>query len=120
MLRTMAFAQSRVAPHRRFVRPSPEAVERLSRLLFAIAAVAAYATLLYLGRGVTFFQDEWRFIDVAGPYGTPHDWVRPHNEHWSTLAFLLYRTVFLVSGLATYLPYLAVLLALHLLAATAV
>ena len=94
-------------------------IGRLVVILFVILAAASWAALLYLGRGVTFFQDEWRFVDVAGPFGTADDLFRPHNEHWSTLPFLLYRAIFNVFGLSTYLPYLAVLLALHVAAAAA-
>ncbi len=91
-------------------------VARACDLLFVVAAIATWIVLLYLGRGMTFFYDEWSFIQtIDGPYGTLRDWFVPHNEHWSTLPFLVYRTVFAVVGLSSYLPYLGVLLAVHVL-----
>jgi hypothetical protein len=78
-------------------------------------AVAAFVVLLYLGRNGTFYHDEWTFIGQRG--GTLTDWFGPHNEHWSTVPFFIYRVLLLTVGLTSYLPYLAVLLALHLVAA---
>ena len=91
-------------------------IDRRAIVLFGVLALGSWAALLYLGRGVTFLQDEWRFIDVVGPFGTLGDLMRPQNEHWSTLPFLLYRMIFNVVGLSSYLPYLAVVLALHVVA----
>ena len=78
-------------------------------------AATAFAVLLYLGRNGTFYHDEWTFIGQRG--GTLTDWFGPHNEHWSTVPFFVYRVLLLTVGLTSYLPYLAVLLALHLVAA---
>ena len=96
---------------------TPRPIDRWAIVLFGVLALGSWAALLYLGRGVTFFQDEWRFIDVVGPFGTLDDLLKPQNEHWSTLPFLLYRAIFNVVGLSSYLPYLAVVLALHVVAA---
>ena len=43
-------------------------------------------------------------------YGLLH----PHNEHWSTLPILVYRGLVNLVGVRTYVPFLAVLVALHL------
>jgi hypothetical protein len=85
---------------------------------FAAMAAAAYVGLFYLGRHGTFFQDEWAFIE-GDPLSAPTDWLAPHNEHWSTLPRILYRVLLLTFGLRTHLPYLAVLLLLHVAAASA-
>jgi hypothetical protein len=90
-------------------------IDRRSGSLFALLAAIAFAVLLYLGRNGTFYHDEWTFIGQRG--GTLNDWFGPHNEHWSTVPFFVYRVLLLTVGLASYLPYLAVLLALHVLAA---
>ena len=113
---TCAGKSDRILGDMKGTRPS---TGRIPVILFGVLALGTWATLLYLGRGVTFFQDEWRFVDVAGPFGTLEDVFGPQNEHWSTLPFLLYRSIFNVVGLSTYLPYLAVLLALHVTAAAA-
>jgi hypothetical protein len=99
------------AAHRRPVRPTTVA--------FAIIATAAFATLLWLGRGMTFFADEWAFIE-ARALGDPRSWLVPHNEHWVTLPVLLYRFVVETVGIGSYVPYQAVVLVLHLAVATLV
>jgi len=74
--------------------------------------VLAVIPLLYLGRHLTFFADEWTFIVERGLSGID-GWLRPHNEHWSTIPLLIYRTLFAIVGLRAYWPYLLVLELLH-------
>jgi hypothetical protein len=83
------------------------------------AAVVAVAFPLYLIRGNDqwFSLDEWDFL--AGRRATSlHDLLAPHNEHWSTLPILVYRALWQIVGLRSYVPYQAVIVALHLTAAT--
>jgi hypothetical protein len=98
----------------------PEPSRDNSRVAGAIfAAVVAAAVPLYLIRGHEqgFFLDEWDFL--AGRRATSlHDLFAPHNEHWSTLPILLYRGLWEVVGLRTYVPYQAFIIVLHLTAAT--
>jgi hypothetical protein len=68
--------------------------------------------LLWLGRGMTFFADEWAFIESRS-LGDPGTWLPPHNEHWSTLVILVYRALVETVGLRSYVPYLAVVVGLH-------
>lgn len=86
-----------------------------SDILFVVLALEAGAILLYLGRSLTFWQDEWRSITFTG---TAIDFLRPVNGHWSTFPLLLYRATFGVFQLHSYLPYLVELIVLHLLAVT--
>ena len=69
--------------------------------------------MLYLGRSLTFWYDEWRSITFDGGLV---DFLRPVNEHWLTLPLLLYRATFHVFELHSYLPYLAQVIVLHLVA----
>lgn len=87
--------------------------------LFVGVALVSAAVLVWLGLGLTFFSDEWAFIEstFSSDLAT---WLAPHNEHWTTLARLLYRAILETAGLRSYLPYLAVLVALHVLVATLV
>ena len=78
-----------------------------------LAAAAAALVLLGLGAGLTFFSDEWAFIETRS-LTDPSTWFAPHNEHWATLPILVYRLLVETVGLNSYMPYLAVLLALHL------
>jgi hypothetical protein len=88
---------------------------RAIRFVWLGLALATFVGLLLLGRHLTFWQDEWAFIGFEpsslGAY------LVPHNEHWSTVPLLIYRAILAVVGLHSYLPYLAVLVAIHVVAA---
>jgi hypothetical protein len=88
---------------------------RLGRVdvLFVVVALACGATLLYLGRSLTFWEDEWRSIRFDGG---PLDYLRPVNQHWSTFPLLLYRATLGVVGLRSYVPFVAEVIVLHLFA----
>ena len=58
---------------------------------FVVLALATGALLLYLGRSLTFWHDEWRSITFDGGVV---DYFRPVNEHWSTFPLALYRATF--------------------------
>lgn len=82
-------------------------------LWFVGIAVASGLVLLYLGRTLTFWHDEWHSIAFDGG---PLDYLRPMNQHWTTLPLLLYRATFGLVGLRSYVPYLGEVVILHLLA----
>jgi hypothetical protein len=89
-------------------RPRPDR----STLVLVVGLVIGLPILLWLGRGLTFFSDEWAFIENRS-LGDPATWLPPHNEHWSTLPVIAYRLLVETVGLRTYVPYLAVVVALH-------
>jgi hypothetical protein len=78
----------------------------------AVALLIGLPLLLWLGRGMTFFSDEWAFIESRS-LGDPSTWLPPHNEHWATLPILVYRLLVETIGIGSYVPYLAVVIALH-------
>ncbi len=94
-----------------------ESGRRRFRVAYAAAAVIATVTLLVLGFGMTFFADEWAFIERRS-LGDPSTWLAPHNEHWTTLPILLYRAMVETIGIGSYVPYLAVVAVLHVVVAT--
>jgi hypothetical protein len=75
-------------------------------------ALAAFLGILWLGRGLTFFADEWAVI-VERPISLDN-FLRPFNEHWLGVTTLVYRLLLERVGLTTYMPYLALLLGLHI------
>ena len=87
-----------------------------AHVLFAILSIVAAVTLLWLGRGMTFFADEWALIESRS-LGDIQSWFVPHNEHWFTLPVLLYRGLVETLGIGSYMPYHAVLVALHVVVA---
>jgi hypothetical protein len=73
--------------------------------------VGALAVLVWLGRDMTFYHDEFAFLlirdlSVNGIFS-------PHNEHLSATLVVLYRLLYGTVGMTTYWPYLAVTFALH-------
>jgi hypothetical protein len=85
-----------------------------ARAFVVVAALVACAALLFLARAGTFYFDEWTFI-LTAPGWTVATYFQPHNEHPAILLKSVYAVLLHTVGLRTYLPYLAVLLAGHLL-----
>ncbi len=86
--------------------------------IFAIVAAVAAVVLLGLGQGLTFFADEWAVIE--GRALNLDSFLRPFNEHWLGTTIVAYRLMLSVFGLGSYVPYLVVLVALHILVASEV
>jgi hypothetical protein len=84
----------------------------VARRIFAILAATSFVVIMWLGLGMTFFADEWAFIEKRS-LGDPATWWAPHNEHWTTLSVLVYRLLVETVGLGSYVPYLAVAVGLH-------
>lgn len=78
--------------------------------------VVAAPLILWFNRNQWFFGDEWEFF-ANRMSGWGRVLLEPHNEHWSTAPILAYRAVYAAVGLRSYLPYVAVLVVLHLAAA---
>ena len=84
-----------------------------ARLIVLGAGLVVCAALLWLSRAYTFYFDEWSFITEA-PDSTPVWFFQPHNEHPAVLFRVVYAALLNTAGLRTYLPYMAVLLVMHL------
>lgn len=86
-------------------------------LAFLVASVATIVLLLRLGRDLTFNGDEWTFLAERM---TPSldAYLRPHNEHLSATLVLLYQAMSRFVGLQSYVPYLALLAVVHVVATT--
>jgi hypothetical protein len=82
-----------------------------ARLLVATIAVIACAAILWLARGFNFYFDEWTVILPADSSWTVY--LQPHNEHPAMLLRLIYALLLNTVGMRSYIPYMAVLLALH-------
>lgn len=83
--------------------------------LAALAAIAlASAYTVDRVRGLWFFGDDWQFLLerrlTQDPVGALLD---PHNEHWSTVPVLIFRTVFAAVGLEHYPVYALLPIAAH-------
>lgn len=76
-----------------------------------MAAVIVSAIMLVLTRGFTFYFDEWTFILPTDSSWTVY--LQPHNEHPAMLPRLIYAALLNTVGMRSYVPYMAILLALH-------
>jgi len=82
--------------------------DRLPELVLALGMFVCVALLLYLGRGRTFFFDEWSFVvdrSAGGPINGLDVLMVPHNEHWAALPIGFYRLCFELFGLDTTVPF---------------
>lgn len=90
-------------------------IETRSTELFLLLAALSSVVVLRLGLGLTFFSDEWAFIESRSLWD-PTTWWAPHNEHWSTIPVIVYGALLELVGLRSYLPYLVVVYGLHVVA----
>jgi hypothetical protein len=86
---------------------------------FVAAAIGAFVLLLYLGRVLTFWHDEWVFFAARDGWSL-ETFMRPHNEHWILGMVALRKPLMELVGMSSHLPYLAQTLAFHVLTAAAV
>ena len=63
----------------------------------------AFLALLWLGRGLTFFADEWAVM--ADRTISLDSFLQPFNEHWLGVTIVVYRLMLQTFGLGTYMPY---------------
>ena len=82
------------------------------RAIVAGIALVVCGVILVLTRGYNFYFDEWDFI-LAAPDWSFVSYLQPHNEHPVMITRLVYAVLLETAGLRTYLPYMAVLLAIH-------
>jgi hypothetical protein len=79
----------------------------------AVVALGALAILVWLGRDMTFYHDEFAFLLLRDL--SPAGIFAPHNEHLSATLVILYRTLVGTVGTVSYWPYLGVTFALHVI-----
>ena len=72
--------------------------------------------LMYAGRYLTFFYDEWTFIFLRRGGGID-SYLNGHNGHLSLFPVVVYKLLFATVGLRHYWPYRLVGTALHLVCA---
>jgi hypothetical protein len=70
--------------------------------------------MLYAGRGIGFFYDEWNWV-LERREGTLDSYLKPHNEHFSLLPVIVYKALFATVGVDPHWPYRLPLVAVHLL-----
>ncbi len=83
---------------------------------YAAVVVGAGAFYLSVGRDYWFRADDWAFL-IGRDGGSIQGLLREQHDHWNTVPIVYYRVMWRVFGIR-YGPYLAVVVALHLTAAS--
>jgi len=87
---------------------------RLTGWMVALAlAVAAMPLLLSLDHGLNFWSDDWNYIWALQTQGLA-SLIRPFGNHWYGIPTMIWWTLLSTVGLRSYVPYLVVLLAMHI------
>ena len=86
----------------------------MALVIHVLVLVGGFVLLLYCNRDQWFFGDEWDFLAHRGVSGADYGLWEPHTEHWSTGPILIYRGLYSLWGLHSYVPYVVVLVLLHL------
>jgi hypothetical protein len=100
-----------------------EIARHLSRILNTavlhwLSLGVAFVFLLWVNRDQWFFGDDWEFLTEARrAKPLAHELLDPHNEHWSTGPYLIFRALDATVGLDPYWPYVVPVLVAHLLLA---
>ena len=98
--------------------PRTVTVPRAARAFHAATLVVGAVVYAVLARGQWFFGDEWDAIALRKVFGASQkNLLQPHNEHWSTLAVVVYRAHLALFGLRTYLPLMVLFVAVCVLTA---
>jgi hypothetical protein len=92
------------------------AVERHWRWALGLLLALDAALLLYMGRGTTFFFDDWDFV-IHDYGGGLHSLLLAHVGNISIFPVAVYKVLFHVVGLDDYGAFRLVVIALHLIAA---
>jgi hypothetical protein len=81
-------------------------------LVHLTTLVASVPVLAWVNRHQWFTGDEWYVVTNNGLGSNPTraSIFAPHFEHWSTLGILVYKALYGVFALRTYVPYVAVLI----------
>jgi hypothetical protein len=91
--------------------------DRARWLVIHLASLAAVVpVLLWVNRDQWVSGDEWEVITTRGLGSNPQrlSIFAPHFEHWTTLVTLVYRALYSVFELHSYVPYTLVLIAVIL------
>ncbi len=85
-------------------------------VLFVVVEMLAFVWYLGMGRYAWFLGDEWDSLAARSAWNLG-DLFRQHGDHWFTLPLLVFRLLWTTVGLRSYVPYVFVVVALHLMVA---
>lgn len=80
----------------------------------ALAILGSFVGYFIANGRLWFFGDDWSFIMSRSlRHNTVHNLFAPHNEHWSTVPIVIYRTIYAVFGLHHYRIFVLPVLFAH-------
>ena len=82
-------------------------------LAVGVAAVVAAVVLLHVGRGLTWFYDEWSWI-LQRRTGSLDDFLANHNGHLNLVPVVVYKTMWAVFGLTDYTAFRVLDVVVHI------
>ena len=88
-------------------------------IIFVGLAAIAWVTFMVFARETTFRGDDWDLF-VGRSLSDPIGLMRPFNEQWFAVPAVIVQILFAIVGMHSYLPYLGVLLLLHIATAAAI
>lgn len=98
--------------------PTPRAgaprLRHVAWVALAVLLAGAGVYLLYLSRGISFWEDEWDFL-LFRSNGDLRSFLEPHNNHLSLAPVAIYKLLFATVGIDNSAPYRLVVVPLHLL-----
>ena len=89
--------------------------ERVAVAAFVLVEIVGFCVYVVAARKIWFFRDDWDFL--AGRTLNVSDLLRQHGGHLVALPLVVFRAMYLVIGLRSYLPYQVLPIVLHLTAA---
>ncbi len=81
-------------------------------VVVGVAAVAASLLLLHVGRGTTWFFDDWSWI-LTRRTGSLDDYLANHNGHLNLVPVLAYKAMWSVFGLTNYTAFRVLAIVVH-------
>ena len=100
--------------------PEQTGAERRARwpwIVFGLAAFASAVLVMYLGRDLLFFLDEWDWI-LRRRDPSLEVLLKPHNGHLTIIPIAVYEILLWLFGLTHYEAFRALVLTLHLATCT--
>jgi hypothetical protein len=95
--------------------PGRSSQDRAAAAVFAAIELAGFIFYLVAARNIWFFRDDWEFL--AERRFNLHDLLAQHGGHLVALPLAVYRAMYFVVGLRSYMPYQLMAIVLHLIAA---
>jgi hypothetical protein len=91
----------------------PRDSSSLALAAFVAVELAAFFLWVSLGSTEWFRGDDFDFFAARSAFDL-HDLFADHGHHWKTLPMLVYRALWTVFGLRSYVPYLVLVVLAHL------